>query len=529
MLRLLLILTCSSLTGCSILGGFSDAPATMVPAVTTAGSFAKAQSVLIPSGGLTVADLSKQVVRGSHSGLPVVHLQKVPASPGDDLQEKSVSDDRLSHKVVTRLYEDLDLNSVGRYVATAEPDCLNLLTAEEYSTIRPDLLRCVQIYLSDTSSDETALLGKLGDSPINRDSLRASFQAVLVLGVLWNSDLSDRMQNRAVELWQQEYSIGDKNRIDPDMPDTLNVVRQNIDTLVGSGKIDSNLEFKSRLSNCTQFLKDLETQLAARHDKQNIVAAGATPSVTSAPDLRIVSIRFQSGRKVSMPLFLIQDTSAGDVLLSAGDRVEFIAMQESSVFGDAAAADGNVLFVNRGRSASVHLASTFNDSPAALSEFLQGQSEPLRSELSQGPDVVVIRRIERSGKLHDFLIPIPGPGSFSDSAAMSQMLREVHLRQGDQLYLESLERLPIVRESRAAALRFSEQQTKAEAARVAFQQKPLLEKLLQGSVKVLPNNAALLRPQCDTVAAFAPPAISEWQGRVKDALPRPFQSAGDER
>lgn len=108
------------------------------------------------------------------------------------------------------------------------------------------------------------------------------------------------------------------------------------------------------------------------------------------------------------------------------------------------------------------------------------------------------------------------------------MLREVRLRQGDQLYLDSLENLPIVRESRAAILRISTQQARAEAARIAFESKPLLEKLLHGPASILPNNGTLLRPQCDTIAAFTPPAISELPGRVKKVVPRPLQTAGDD-
>ncbi len=225
-----------------------------------------------------------------------------------------------------------------------------------------------------------------------------------------------------------------------------------------------------------------------------------------------VTLVKQNRRLISAPLWLVTDYSAGDILLSPGDHVELNSFSQTSIgIPTAATTQGNVL---------------------AMGPVIDAEIVPLDSILATGDsfesfakwngndvaDVIVVRRVELSGQVHDFLLPIPRPELYQQSDAASEILSQAKLQPGDQVHLEVLDLTPMIRESRRMSQQASRFAIEEAAAAEVDLRRSWLQKKFVKHQEHKQRFCAQINSQTELVTGISPAQLAALTGDFHDNL-----------
>ena len=133
-------------------------------------------------------------------------------------------------------------------------------------------------------------------------------------------------------------------------------------------------------------------------------------------------------------------------------------------------------------------------------------------------DVIVIRRVELSGHLHDFVLPIPRPELYDNSAAASEMLSQVKLQPGDQINLEVLDLTPMIREGRRMSQQASQVAIEVTAAADADSRRSWLQKTFVMHQEQKRKACTQINTQSELVTGVNPAHLTTLTAEIHDSL-----------
>lgn len=375
---------------------------TPVGFVTSSGRYCVARSIAIHAEGLSLGNAVQQVLRVPHRSVigngitPVMQTTTKRLPP-----EASTIALDLGAKAAEHFEVSGDVNDARAH--GVKVNVSNLITQEQWRVLEPEIRRCFERALANgmlagPASDALDGLPVSDPDMIRQKAVRSrlamELEATLVFGLLWQ----------------------DSSTPAP-----------------GEDTIPTTVDFIIA-TQTPNFGKQTPFAQSQQMD--------AVRAEVGAVEQIIVTLVQHNGRILSAPLWLVTNYSAGDILLAPNDHIEVNAFSQSSIGSPVLqSAEGNILSLGSMADPEVFSIEAISGKHGSFEEFARIKGNGIA-------DVVVIRRIELSGQLHDFILPIPQPEVYACAGAASEMMNEVRLQPGDQIHLEVLDLTPMIRESR---------------------------------------------------------------------------------
>ncbi len=520
-LVLLLIGIAVTLPGCAVLSKDCCTDVDRQDFVTTGGRYCTAGSIAIPDKGLTLLDVTRQVVRTKAQYAGAVAIRSQRAVPkvlplGEQAIEKSVSETAVSQ-----------LPSSGEFGAFKEiltDPASKFLSEAEFAILESDLRDCVAKGLEKpnlfelSEIEQRAELEKLDDAD-KKDkllSLKEDVRTTVILGLVWNSETPLMVLDRTVELYETERISTRLSQRSPEVrKHQREAFRRAVVSLIEGDEFWPKESFEKSLREGSTLLKRLSLDSKGGLSGEEAAKADLSDELMlskglagrqlepNANDFVMVSVRRANGRQVSVPLFLVENYSAGDILLSPGDHVELTSFYQTSLaIPNSDASKSHVLVAGPTVEPSLQEIQVLTASTSTLEDYLKFNSNNVA-------DVVVVRRIELSGDLHDYILPIPRPELYENAAAASELLAKTQLYPGDQLHLEVLDITPMIRESRIASQLASRIALEEAAAQEAFEKKSWIGKKLTKHHETKKAVCAKISAQTDLVTGIDPTQLTQ--------------------
>ncbi len=489
--------------------------------VTTGGRYCVAQSLAVPLEGLTLGSAVSKVVR--------IEPAARSAFAGSTVQRRKpellpigAQDIRFSKssEAVKNIRVSGDFSEIKKALVDTSPA---MLTADEYASLEADFRGCVNravgqnIFLLDETAKKQKLLSAL--SSINvRDRLSREIEAVAVMGLLWNDPNpilpSERTIDRTVELVTTVFE--DLTTRDPSIRnEQVAAIRSEVNSLLQNGQFWPNsqpttkevaVDFLASIKQSAGNVKLADSIILSRDSGTQVYAnADLSESV-------FVTLIKSEGRLISAPLWLVTNYSAGDILLSPGDHVELNAFSQTSIgIPTAATTEGNILAMGPMIDPEIVPLDSISATRDSFESFAKWNGNDVA-------DVVVVRRVELSGRVHDFLLPIPRPELYQQSDAASEILSQANLQQGDQVHLEVLDLTPMIQESRRLSQQASRFAIEEAAAAEADSRRSWLQKKLVKHQEHKQKVCAQINSQTELVSGINPAQLATLTGDFHDNL-----------
>ena len=451
-LALMTVMSC----GCGTISKKGCTPGdTPVGFVTSSGRYCVARSIAIPADGLSLGNAVQQVLRVPHRSViangitPAMQttIRRLPL-------EASTIALNLGAKAAEHFEVSGDVNDAKAHGVT--DNVSHLITQEQWRILEPEIRRCFERALADgmlagPASDALDGLPVSDPEMIRQKAVRSrlamELEATLVFGLLWQDSSTPAPGEDTISTTVDLIIATQTTNFGKQTPfvqsQQMDAVRAEVEKSIKAGELwprqqDSIRMAGSLLNSIRQQTGDqavsnatLSAADSSRHDDE----AGAF-------EQRIVTLVQHNGRILSAPLWLVTNYSAGDILLAPNDHIEVNAFSQTSIGSPVLqSADGNILSLGPMADPEVFSIEAISGTHGSFEEFARTKGNDIA-------DVVVIRRIELSGQLHDFILPIPQPEVYACAGAASEMMSEVRLQPGDQVHLEVLDLTPMICESR---------------------------------------------------------------------------------
>jgi hypothetical protein len=454
--RIILALMTAISCGCGTISEKGCTPRdTPVEFVTSSGRYCVARSIVIPADGLSLGNAVQQVLRVPHCSVIAHGITPVMQTTANRLpQEASSIALDLGAKAAEHFEVSGDANDAR--ANGIKDNISHLITQAQWRILEPEIRLCFERALA-----AGMLAGPAADAldglPVSdpdtirqkavRSSLAMELEATLVFGLLWQDSSTpapaEETISTTVDLIIATQTMNFRKQAPFVQSQQMDAVRAQVQESIKAGELwprqpDSIRVALSLLHSIRQQSEDLavsNTTLSAADSSRHDDEVGAV-------EQSLVTLVQHNGRILSAPLWLVTNYSAGDILLAPNDHIEVNAFSQTS-FGSPAlqSAEGNILALGPMADPEGFSIESISGTHGSFEEFARTKGNGIA-------DVVVIRRIELSGQLHDFILPIPQPEVFACAGAASEMMREIRLQPGDQIHLEVLDLTPMIRESR---------------------------------------------------------------------------------
>jgi len=455
--RIILALMTGMSCGCASISENCCTPGDM-PAgfVTSSGRYCVARSIAIPAEGLSLGNAVHQVLRVPQG--PVIAsgrtpARQTPAAVQLPLEASTIAPDlgakAAEHFEVSGHVNDEKAHGVLDNVST-------FITRKQWSVLEPEIRRCFERALANgmlagPASDALDSLPVSDPAMIRQKAVRSrlatELEATLVFGLLWQDSRTpvpgEDTISTTVDLIIATRITDFEKRSPLVQSQQVEAVRAEVEKSIRASELWPRQ--KDSIPTAVALLNSIRQQTGDQPVSDATLSA-ADPSrhvaEASAVERMMVTLVQHNGRLLSAPLWLVTGYSAGDILLSANDHIEVNGFSQTSLGSPVLqSTEGNFLTLGPMVDPEVSSIESISGTHGSFEEFARTRGTGVA-------DVVVIRRIELSGQLHDFILPIPQPGVDAYAAAASEMMSDVKLQPGDQVHLEVLDLTPMIRESR---------------------------------------------------------------------------------
>jgi len=505
--------------------------------VTTGGRYCVAHSLPIPTEGLTLG----QAVAASLRLRPEAPVQFSGLHSGLQRQRSASRELPIGLKVVTIDWAD---DAFKNLITGGEDNVVTALKTavvskpnysnDQWLIIEPQIRMCCRRAMDrgilPVGED---LEEKIKDMPPEERNSERSRQntallqfkdecvASLIFGLLWQADASPEDDavtkvERMIEVTVFPGIDTAQSASDQQLQSERKLLVEScLDRALAKGELRISTD-GSHFRNAVKLLFEINQtsgsqQIASVPSNARDLTTVQNESTTLEEEL-IVTLSRPNARLISAPLWLVREYSAGDIILSPDDHVEVTAFSQTTVGSPLLQpSDGNILALGPMFEPEISTIQALTRMPASFENFVQTRGGGMA-------DVVVIRRVELSGHLHDFVLPIPRPELYENSAAASDMLRQVKLQPGDQINLEVLDLTPMIRESRRMSQQASQIAIVAAAAAEADARRSWLQKKFVIHQEHKQKVCAQINSQTELVTGVNPAQLATLTGDFHDHL-----------
>ena len=310
------------------------------------------------------------------------------------------------------------------------------ITRKQWSVLEPEIRRCFERALANgmlagPASDALDSLPVSDPAMIRQKAVRSrlatELEATLVFGLLWQDSRTpvpgEDTISTTVDLIIATRITDFEKRSPLVQSQQVEAVRAEVEKSIRASEVWPRQ--KDSIPTAVALLNSIRQQTGDQPVSDATLSA-ADPSrhvaEASAVERMMVTLVQHNGRLLSAPLWLVTGYSAGDILLSANDHIEVNGFSQTSLGSPVLqSTEGNILSLGPMVDPEVSSIESISGTHGSFEEFARTRGTGVA-------DVVVIRRIELSGQLHDFILPIPQPGVDAYAAEASEMMSDVKLQ-----------------------------------------------------------------------------------------------------
>lgn len=481
--------------------------------VTTGGRFCVAQSLPVPVSGLTLGQAVTVSLRpGFRPTIPVSTPSRMSASLGHQMSSRSLQETAIDW--TGQAWDELitgglqngadDVASTLRQALVGEG---RPLTDTQWNVLDPQIRACCERALSsgilpveEPQGADTATEQDPEAASAHLESVRAQFReellTTLIFGLLWSDrdEITDRDLAAVEQMTLLTQFASSQPQDSASSRQTRTVVRRLLQDAVHSGTLEANHQ-RTHFRTAAELLSLMQQEVGAQQDALAHAVPPARESFADhgAADQLMVTLTRQNGRLISAPLWLVTDYSVGDIMLSPSDHIEVTAWRHTSLGSPLQpAADGTVLALGPLLPPELATVGELSALPSAFEDYVLDRDGDVA-------DAVIIRRVELTGQIHDYILPVPRPELFAAPAAASQLLNEARLHPGDQIHLEILDLTPLIQESRRMS-QLASQAAMVQAARAqAASQQSWLQRHIQKKAELHQHVFARVNTDCELI------------------------------